>query len=225
VEVEEWHRRQVGGMWDEVGRLQSDFLVAQGLRPEHYLLDIGCGSLRGGVHFIRYLEPEHYWGIDRDVELLAAGKQIELPRYNLEERRPNLIEMSDFGFARLGRRFDFALAQSVFTHLPLNDIIRCLINVEQALRPGGRFYATFFENPAGKRNLEPISQPVRGGQPVVSYFDRDHYHYDMDTFRWICADTELEPDYIGDWNHPRSQKMLVFRRRVTSDEQKVSSSK
>jgi hypothetical protein len=43
------HRAVVGGMWDELGALQLDFLRARGLRPDSRLLDIGCGSLRLGV--------------------------------------------------------------------------------------------------------------------------------------------------------------------------------
>ena len=46
------HREQVGGLWDEIGALQIDFLRAQGLRPGDTLLDVGCGCLRGGVHFV-----------------------------------------------------------------------------------------------------------------------------------------------------------------------------
>lgn len=211
--TDEWHRLEIGGFWDEVGQLQFDFLRGEGLQPNDYLLDVGCGSLRGGVHFIRYLEPGHYVGIDQSAEILAAGREIELPRYGLEEQAPLLVEMADFGFERLKRRFGFAMAQLVFTHLPLNDIIRCLMKIEQALLPGGRFYATFFDNPAGKRNLEPINQPVAAGHPVVSYCDRDPFHYDVATFEWICDGTALSVEHVGDWGHPRNQQMLRFRKR------------
>jgi hypothetical protein len=39
------HQSVIGGLWDEVGQLQHDFLVAHGLQPTHRLLDVGCGSL------------------------------------------------------------------------------------------------------------------------------------------------------------------------------------
>lgn len=206
----EWHRGAVGGLWDVIGRLQHQFLVDHGLQPEHYLLDIGCGSLRGGVHFIAYLDPGHYYGVDKSRELLDAGRQIELPRHGLAERAPLLVEMEDFDFATLGRMFDYALAHSLFTHLPLNRIIRCVMNVEQVLVPGGRLYATFFENPKGKFYLGPVLHPRVDGPDLATYFDGDPYHYDVDTFRWICGGTRLRVDYIGEWGHPRSQKMLVF---------------
>src|SRR6476620_10345865 len=63
------HRDYVGGLWDEIGQLQFDFLVSNGLKPQHYLLDIACGSLRAGIHFIPYLETGHYLGIDKEPEL------------------------------------------------------------------------------------------------------------------------------------------------------------
>ena len=114
--------------------------------------------------------------------------------------------MEDFGFERLGQTFDYALAQSVFTHLPLNSIIRCLMNMEGVLAPGGRFYATFYENPDGKRNLDDVRQTPR----VVTHFDKDYFHYDLATFEWICEGTSLTVEYLGNWNNPQNQKMLLF---------------
>lgn len=32
-----------------------------------------------------------------------------------------------FEFDKLGRKFAYAIAQSVFTQLPLNSVIRCLV--------------------------------------------------------------------------------------------------
>jgi SAM-dependent methyltransferase len=209
----DWHRQAVGGLWDEVGKLQFDLLIAHGLKPEHYLLDVGCGSLRAGVHFIKYLETSHYVGIDRSPEMLDAARNIELGRYNLVDKKPLLMQMENFEFYKLSQKFPFALAQSVFTHLPLNHIILCLMNVQDALLSGGRFFVTFFENRKGKHYREPIVHDVKDGQGLISYFERDPFHYDFDTFKWICEGTELEVEYIGDWNHPRDQKLLIFTKR------------
>jgi hypothetical protein len=48
---------------------------------------------------------------------------------------------------------------------------------------------------------------------VVSHFDRDPYHYDLDTFRWICRGTGLRPEHLREWGHPRDQHMLLFVKR------------
>jgi len=126
------------------------------------------------------------------------------------ERAPVLVEREDFDFSTLGRVFDYALAHSLFTHLPLNSIIRCTVNVDRVLVPGGRFYATIFENPQGKFSLDLIMHSRMDGPPIASYFDEDPYHYDFGTFSWICEGTSLRVDYIGDWGHPRDQKMMLF---------------
>lgn len=199
-------------MWEEVGKLQFDFVAAEGLRSSDAFLDVGCGSLRGGVHFVAFLDEGHYYGVDKSEEILAAGREIELPRAGLVDKRPTLVKMEDFGFERLGRAFDVGMAHSVFTHMPLNDIVRCLMNVERVMAPGGRFYATFFENDAGKRNLAPIEQSVASGHPVTTFMDRDPFHYDVGTFAWICEGTALRVEYVGDWGHPRNQRMLRFVR-------------
>lgn len=202
-----WHRRAIGGRWDEIGQLQLDFLRERGLRPDHYLLDIGCGSLRGGVRFIPYLEAGRYYGVDRSEELLNGGR-VELEAANLQDQHPTLSQMDDFGFERLNQVFDFALANSLFTHMPLNSIVRCLVNVDRVLRPGGVFYATFFENQKGKTFLEPVEQ----GDGFLSFCDKDPFHYPRDAFEWACEGTGLTTSYVGGWGHPRHQVMMEFRK-------------
>lgn len=204
----DWHRRTIGNLprWEALGELQFRYIVDRGLEPRHYFLDVGCGPLRGGVHFIRYLEAERYYGVEKDAAVLEEARRVEVPRHGLEDKGPTLVAMENFDFPSLGRTFDYALAQSVFTHLSLNSVIRCLLNMEKVLAPGGRFYATIWENPDGKRNLEPIRQA--GGK--VTHFDRDAYHYDLATFEWICEGTSLTVEHLGQWGHPQHQVMLVF---------------
>jgi len=206
----DWHRREVGGLWEEIGWRQFEYMVERGLQPGHQLLDMGCGSLRGGVHFIRYLEPDHYVGIDKDAELLECGRTLEVSPQILAEKRPLLVQMDDFSFGALNRRFDYALAQSVFTHLPLNSIMRCLVGIDEVLVPGGQFCATFFENECGKRYLGPLPIP---NMEAFTYCDRDPYHYTFDAFRWCCEGTGLTVERVGDWGHPRGQRMMVFHKR------------
>ena len=202
------HRAAVGGLWDVMGPKQLAFLVAQGLEPGHALLDVGCGSLRGGVHFVRYLEAGNYHGMDIDGALLEAGRR-ELRDAELGERTVTLLEDDAFRFGRFGRRFPFALAQSVFTHLPLNPIMRCLAEMERALEPGGRFFATYFEHPGARLSVEPHE----AAEGITTFLDADPFHYDADVFRWAVDGSSLACDVLGDWDHPRGQRMLVFTKR------------
>lgn len=206
-----WHREMVGGLWDEIGLLQFNYLCQQGLLPSHYLLDIGCGSLRGGIHFIRFLENRHYFGIERNQELLNAGVEYELKPQNLSNE-PILRVMEDFNFTVLEQQFDFALAQSVFTHLPWNSILRCLLNVRKVLKPTGKFFATFFEqgNPSVDTYLAPVQHQKEDGGATVTQIDSDPFHYPFNVFHELAGRSGLQVTYLGDWNHPRHQMMMQF---------------
>ncbi|MDB5677399.1 class I SAM-dependent methyltransferase [Sphingomonas bacterium] len=205
------HRKIIGGLWDELGQLQLDFLKSQGLSPSHDLLDVGCGSLRGGIKFIPYLDPGRYWGIDKDPTLLQVGWDIELAKCGLAARQPRaqLVCLDDFQFSSLGAQFDYAIAQSVFTHMPLNRIRRCLARLAPAMGEGGRFYATYFEiDDSQDREAEQVH--VIGG--MTSHSDRAFYHYSRRDMDFVVEDLPWTIDYIGDWGHPRDQKMLLFIR-------------
>jgi len=210
----DWHRRTIGNVprWELVGDLQFEYLKERGLEPRHYLLDVGCGPLRGGIRFIQYLEPSHYYGVEKDADVLEETRRVELPRNGLEHKRPTLVAMEDFDFRVLHQTFDFAIAQSVFTHLPLNNIIRCLMRMEDALNEGGRFFATIWENPEGKRNLDPL---LHVGTKTT-HFDADSFHYDFPTFEWIVAGTSLSVEHLGKWGHPQDQVMLCFTKGAPS---------
>lgn len=208
------HRGVIGGMWDEIGRLQFDFMVQRGgLTPDMRLLDLGCGCFRGGVHFIPYLKPDHYYGLDMSAPLLEAGFREELPKYGLAGKlRPDhVLARSDFDASAFGVAFDRILAVSLWTHLTLNHIQRSLREVARVLAPGGIFYVTAFLCPDGTDPLGVLQHP-RGG--VRTHRDQDPYHQRLDDFGFLIRQLglPLEMSLVGDWNHPRDQQMLAFRR-------------
>jgi SAM-dependent methyltransferase len=214
------HRDLVGGLWNEVGTLQLDFLRARGLAPRHKLLDVGCGALRGGVHFAGYLDPGNYFGVDISQELLDAGYDIELAAAGLQDRVPrqNLLCTGEFDVSAFGERFDVALAQSLFTHLSLNRIRQCLERLAPMMTPGGVFYATFFERPEGR----PASEAIRhepGG--IVTFGERDPYHYSVADFEHAARNLPWLVSRIGDWGHPRAQRMLAFTRDASPAERRI----
>ena len=199
------HRDFVGGMWDEIGRLQFDFMLAQGLRPEHRLLDVGCGALRGGLHFVRYLEPGHYFGVDGNASLVRAGRH-ELAASGLTKRAPNLMVNDRFEFWKFDVQFDFLMAISLMTHLNMNHIVRCLGEAHRVLPLGGKFYASFFEAPH-PAHLATIAHTPGG---VITHLDSDPYHYSFDELETAARYVGMEAERIGDWRHPRAQQMMYF---------------
>jgi SAM-dependent methyltransferase len=226
------HRELDGGLWDEVGTLQFYFLRSEGLRPEHTLLDVGCGALRGGVHFVTYLDEGNYCGIDRNRSLVAAGRR-ELE--GVTRRRARLMVNDAFELSLFGAAFDYALAVSLFTHLAPDDIARCLRAVGDVLEPHGRFYASFFlstrsaqielstrsaqielstrsaqiEQSSPDAHLEPVRHEPGGSTTSVG---ADPFHYSWEEMRTLGAEAGLAARLIGDWRHPRQQQMLCFTR-------------
>jgi hypothetical protein len=194
------HRTAVGGLWDEIGTLQFEYLRSQGLRPEHRFLDVGCGCMRAGVHLARYLQPGHYYGFDPQQWLLDAG-QGELAAVGAPPAVTRCTETFD---VRGWPQFDFAIAQSVFTHLTLDRFGACLRSIAPNLRYG-TLYATFFEGAHGVRDL-----PHQPGD-VVTHFDADPYHFEPADILRAAHDAGWHGTWIGDWRHPRDQKIASFR--------------
>lgn len=141
------HRAFVGppGRYERMGHLQLETMVRLGLRPQHRLLDIGCGSLRAGRRFIPYLDADRYFGLEPNEWLVKAGMESELAAGLVESKRPRFLHDSDFTLTGFGERFDFMIAQSIFTHAAPAQIERCLAEASLALADGGVLVANFLE--------------------------------------------------------------------------------
>ena len=198
------HRDMIGGLWEELGALQTDFLKAQGLAPRHRFIDIGCGALRAGVKLAAYLEVGHYYGVDVSAALLESGRR-ELEAAGLSDRVPaaNLRVSGSFDLSGLPA-FDFGIAQSVFTHLPPPALGACLRTVAPNFAPAGRFFATFFIAPAQCAAL----LHERGG--VTSYADADPFHTTVEAIVAAADEAGWRARWIGEWSHPRDQQMCEF---------------
>ena len=153
------HREYVGGQWDTLGTLQFNFLVERGMRPEHYLLDVACGALRLGVRAIPYLDEGHYLGIEKEEKLVKAGLEDELPQSLRALKKPNIVVSSEFEFEKLGRQADFAMAQSLFSHLTADAVRKCLERAFPAMRAGGEFYGNVLRKRAGRPKPRDIARP------------------------------------------------------------------
>lgn len=204
------HREAVGGAWDEIGQLQLDFLVAHGLMPHHRLLDVGCGSLRAGVKLVRYLDAGHYAGMDLHESLLDAGYDIEFSKEGLRHKLPrsNLWANGEFDFSCCPMQIDFALAQSVFTSLPLNFLRVCLERLPAFVPPGGKFFVSILEIP----DDHPTHKPYRHPSGLISHGTREPYHYRFADIEYCCRSLPWRALNVGDWAHPLSVRMVRFDR-------------
>lgn len=126
--------------WKMKRDFQIAFLRKMGLEPHQYLLDIGCGTLRGGIPLIDYLEPNHYYGVEVRDYVLEEGRK-ELVDEGLQHKDPVLVNFATFDELNLDRQFEFIWAFSVLIHMSDDIAEECLRFVSRALLPTGKFYA------------------------------------------------------------------------------------
>ena len=187
------YQEAVGGQWEKNGIIQLERLKMYGLKPHHSLLDIGCGSLRGGVHLIGYLEKWNYMGIDISKDVLNAGRTV-LKENNLLTKEPTLIIATDLTLDYLGgRTFDYIHAQSVFSHMPQEDIEEYFSNLHKVMKPESQFYASFFESKNG------IYYPV---------YRMQDFYYPFSMFQDMARKYGLEVERVADAKEGRKQQLV-----------------
>lgn len=132
--------------YEIIGNMQKNLLVSSGLLPEHKLCDIGCGSLRAGLHLIPYLDSGNYFGIEPNKWLVDEGLSV----HNINnEKAPTFYFGDDFNISFFNESFDYMIAQSIFSHASQDQIKKCVSEVKKNLKPTGVFLATFV---LGKKN-------------------------------------------------------------------------
>jgi len=183
----------VGDLFEVMGKWQLQMMKNLGLKPQHSLLDVGCGCLRGGIHFIQYLEREKYFGVDKHLWLVTHGRDVLLPKHVLQKKLPHFLVSEGFSFQKFSETFDFALAQSVFTHLSRQSILRALQQWRKVSHKDSRFISTWF-----------IGQKPRPADDD----DQAAFHYTRDEIEKMANSMGLEPIFRGAMAHPRHQVVV-----------------
>ncbi|MCR8577536.1 class I SAM-dependent methyltransferase [Streptomyces sp. Isolate_219] len=178
--------------WLALGLMQFDYLLEHGLRGDHRMLDIGCGNLRAGRHFIAHLDPGHYYGIDISPDILVSAKQT-LTEYGLQSKLPHLTITQDLTLDFLpDAHFDVVHAHSVFSHSPIAIIDECLGHVGRILAPGGFFDFTF-------DRTEGVEHQVL----------REDFYYRTETLIRLAEQHGLTARFMDDWEtRPHGQSKI-----------------
>jgi len=213
------YKSYVGSNYDLMSATQFNLLTLLGLREHHYLLDIGCGSLRGGKLFIPYLLPERYYGIEPNRQLISEGVDNEIGADMLVIKQPYFSCKNDFEFDIFGGKFDFILAQSIFSHASQDQIRKCLSEAKKVMKPESIFVATFVEgdrNYTGKKWVYPgtVSYTLRHMMGLIEgqnmFCQEIHYpHPNMQT--WLLITLQ------GGWlvNIPGTEKTILLAKEVS----------
>ena len=183
--------------YDLIAAMTFNLLTTLGLRQHHTLLDIGCGSLRAGRLFIPYLNAGNYTGIEPNAWLVEEGIRRELGTDLVRIRRPAFY-YSDSPAALRGcaLQFDFAVAQSIFSHCGLDLIRGWLAGVSAKLAPTGALLATFL----------PAAQDFGGSGWIYP----ECVNFTLPTLEKVAAEAGLTFQVL-DWRHPRQTWGLFAR--------------
>lgn len=190
------------GRWKVLQDWQYDILLKHGLQPHHHVLDVGCGVLRLGLKLIDYLDDDRYCGIDPLKTYIETGHVYV--REILETRKKyNLLRDRNFTFERFQRKFDFAIAQSVLTHLARREIEECIANLKPVMGVGGIFIFTILMNP-NRPDREEIFL-YNANTPMVRTV-----HKDISFFERLAKKYGFRLEFLGTASHV-TQKVLLAR--------------
>lgn len=182
--------------YDIMGAMQFNLLTFLGLRDYHFLLDVGCGSLRAGRLFIPYLLPGRYFGIEPDRRLIEWGIKKEIGKDIIKIKKPTFNNNKDLMLSVFKRKFNFILATSIFTHTTQQQIKTCLLEAKKIMKPDSFFCATFL---LGEKNntdhkWSPHFKPVSYTAELIKRISED--------CSFFCR--------IIDWPHPLGHKWAII---------------
>lgn len=144
--------------WESHGAEQLEFLQARGLKPEHRVLDLGCGSGRLARKLVPWLNDGRYLGLDVSGAVLEHAR-ILATMEGWISKNP-IMTKGDGTLARvreIGFKPDLIWAHSVVTHLP-PELVHGLL-VELAQMDFVAFYFTY----------KPAPEPRRSGLKQFQY--------------------------------------------------------
>lgn len=182
--------------YDLVCAMAFGLLAACGLRQHHKLLDIGCGSLRLGRLLIPYLNPGNYVGLEPNKWLVDDGLSYEVGASLAELRRPQFIYDTSLATLPADTRFDYVVAQSIFSHTAPDLLGQWVREVAACLSSSGILLATVI----------PGDSDFSG----EGWIYPECVEYRMETVAGVAAGQGLEFQVL-DWFHPRQTWCAFYR--------------
>ena len=216
--IENKHRNLVGGKWEEYGNFYLSLLLKYGLQPDSKFLDIGCGCFRGGIKIIEYLNFSKYYGIDVNSNLIKAGVEYELPKAGLKDKinKNNLIAVDNFELKNFNVKFDIAIAQSLFTHLPLNYLYYFLVKISPFFKVKSKLILSLWLSSEGKSIIDPIKWKF-DDIIIETNFLKAPFHYKQSQIKSLINNPEISllwdmVPLVND-KHPRNQSLFLFTKK------------
>ncbi|MFK7940751.1 MAG: cyclopropane-fatty-acyl-phospholipid synthase family protein [Roseovarius sp.] len=183
--------------YDFMGATQFNLLTLLGLREEHRVIDIGCGSLRAGRYLIQYLMPECYTGIEPNTWLWKEAIKTEIGTDLIALKQPLFLEEDDFRMrgAAPGSA-DYIVAQSIYSHTGSALFQTSIEAAARCLAPSGQMlFTTIIPGDKGSQSMPKGTEYEGWLYPKCLSFEAD------DVMR-ACKMAGLHVQQLK-WFHPR----------------------
>lgn len=144
--------------------------------PASKVVDYGCGSLRVGGHFIRFLDPECYFGLDVIAGFYDMGKDL-IGAEMMAEKKPRFAVIDDAS-VRDAARFapDFVFSSAVSYHLHPDEAPEYFRNLSTIChKPGSNLFFDVSISDEPIHNLQ-LSMPLDYFKSALSDLKYITYH-------------------------------------------------
>lgn len=171
------------GDFKAIGQEFKKYLIElAGLRPNHRVLDVGCGIGRMAIPLTDFLagtgeydgidivEDGINWCADKITSRFGNFRFVHTDIYNKHYNPKGRYAAHEYAFPFADNTFDVVLLTSVFTHMRPHEVEHYLAEISRVLVPGGRCLITFF------LINEEATEACKSG---ASFFD---FRYEMDGF-------------------------------------------
>lgn len=183
--------------YDLISAMVFNLITSIGLRQNHRVLDIGCGSLRVGRLLIPYLNAGNYFGVEPNRWLVEDGIANEIGKDLTRIKAPTFSFHSSMEEFKNPLELDYAVAQSIFSHCGINLIADWLSQVSFHLKATGVLLATFL---TGDEDYQGTGWIYPGC-----------VQYSPETLARLASSFGLDFTLI-DWSHPRQTWALFSKK-------------
>ena len=175
----------------EGGRQDAQYMIKHGLKPNHTMLDYGCGVMRTGVPVIQYLAEGQYIGVDISEERIDMGRRLARS-HGITKDQYRAFKVTDCLLREIeDDSVDFAWALSVINHMPEPDIRTAFKSMSRVLKPDGQFLFIF--------NVGDKARRMR---------IKDWWYPEADMRRW-CEEGGLTFEIMTDREQPAEYTKMV----------------
>ena len=176
----------VGGDFVKIGEeFFAYFKELAALKPQHRILDVGCGTGRMARPLTSYLDGGTYDGFDIAKPAIDWCRRVydrRFPHFNFHYadiyselyNRDGKHRAAEFEFPFQECTFDFVFLTSVFTHMLPDAVENYLAEIARVMKPGARCLVTFFL-------ITPESQQlIKSGAADFEFVSAADGHYVAD---------------------------------------------